>query len=349
MSSNVYFVPVTPEPNAAVVQQGTRRLLQALIEKEGVTLGQRVPLKVHFGEKGNQTFIRSENFEGIIEHLKTHGIESCFMETSVLYAGQRYTKDLHEQLAREHGFTQLPLLFADGDSGESFANVPIDGKHFKTFQIGRAFLDYDQMIVISHFKGHILAGFGGAIKQLSMGCAAKGGKLAMHMGEKPRIKNGKCKRCDLCKPRCKENALVIAEKRSFIDHDKCVGCGACLAACPHKAITIVSFKSVLKAIGIGNPFIEKVVEGAYAAQKGKRNLYFNFAMNITRGCDCETRKMKPLMEDIGIFASTDPVAIDKACYDAVAAKGKKFRGRKAFAHAESLGMGSASYTLHTLA
>ena len=173
-------------------------------------------------------------------------------------------------------------------------------KHFTTFKIGKAFLDYDQLIVLSHFKGHRLAGFGGAMKQLSMGHAAKGGKLAMHIGEKPHIVNRKCKQCKVCLPRCNEDAITIGEK-SYIDHEKCVGCGACMAACPHKAITIISMKNVLKFIGLGNPFLEKVIEGAYAAQKGKKNIYINYAMNITRGCDCEARKMSPIMDDFGSF------------------------------------------------
>ena len=231
--------------------------------------------------------------------------------------------------------------------GEAFEEVEINKHHFETFKVGKAFSEYDQMIVLSHFKGHMLAGFGGAIKQLSMGCAAKGGKLAMHMGEKPHIKSRKCKQCGLCQERCNEDALAIGEK-SRIDHEKCVGCGACLAVCPHKAVSIFSVRGVAKAVGIGNPFVEKVVEGAYAAQLGKQNIYLNFAMNITPGCDCEAKKMKPLMDDFGIFASTDPVAIDKACYDMAKQRGKAFRKPKTFAYAERIGLGSAKYALSEL-
>jgi hypothetical protein len=200
------------------------------------------------------------------------------------------------------------------------------------------------LIVISHFKGHLLAGFGGAIKQLSMGFAAKGGKLAIHIGEKPHIINRKCKQCNLCKTRCNEDALIIG-KKSKIDQIKCVGCGACMAICPYKAITIISFKNIIKFIGIGNPFIEKLVEGAYAAQLNKKNIYFNFAMNITKGCDCEPKKMTPIMDDFGIFISTDPVAIDKACYDIAKKRGKKFKGYNTFAYAQNIGLGTIHYEL----
>ena len=297
--------------------------------------------------KKNVTFIKPENYAGVIDYLKERNIETSYIETSVMYGGKRYKKELHEKTAKEHGFTQLPIIFADGEHGENYAEVEINKNHFQTFKIGKAFLDFNQIIVLSHFKGHMLAGFGGAIKQLSMGHAAKGGKMAMHMGEKPHIVNRKCKQCELCKTRCNEDALNIG-KKSWIDHDKCVVCGACMAICPHKAISVFSVKSILKFVGIGNPFIEKMVEGAYAAQKGKKNIYMNFAMNVTAGCDCEPRKMKPLMDDFGIFISTDPVAVDKACYDMAKERGKKFRGYKTFAYAESIGLGSANYALHEL-
>jgi uncharacterized protein len=137
--------------------------------------------------------------------------------------------------------------------------------------------------------------------------------------------------------------------KARINIDRCVGCGACVAVCPAEAVSLFTVKSVARFVGIGNPFIEKPVEGAFAAGRGRDrdrdrdNVYLNFAMNITPGCDCEARKMKPLMPDIGIFASTGPVAIDKACYDLVKARGKKFRGYKTFALAEEIGLGSSHY------
>jgi uncharacterized Fe-S center protein len=329
------------------IQEITRHLLDVVIEKEGVVLQKRIPLKVHFGEAKNVTYLKSDNYLGIIDYLKEREIETCYIETNVLYGGQRYKQELHAKTAEEHGFTQLPIVFADGEHGESFAEVEINKKHFKTFKIGKAFLDYDQLLILSHFKGHGIAGFGGAIKQLSMGHAAKGGKLAMHVGEKPHIISRKCQQCNLCKTRCNVDALNIG-KKSYIDKAKCIGCGACMAICPYKAITIMSIKNIAKFIGIGNPFIEKLVEGAYAAQLNKKNIYMNFAMNVTAGCDCIGKKMTPLMEDFGIFISTDPVAIDKACFDMAKEKGKKFKGEKTFAYAMSIGLGTANYTLHEL-
>ena len=343
--SDVYYKKVDGNTTVQEVQEITRQLLTEIIEKENIVLEQKVPLKVHFGEKGNTTFIKSENYLGIIGFLEERGIETSYMETSVMYGGQRYKRDLHLKTAEEHGFTQVPIVIADGEQGEAFAEVEIDGHHFKSCKIGKDFLDYDQLIVLSHFKGHMMAGFGGAIKQLSMGCASKGGKLAMHMGIKPKIVNRKCKKCNLCKTRCNEDAIFIGQK-SFIDHEKCVGCGACVAICPTKAISIISIKGISNALLQGKKFREKLVEYAYAAQKGKKNIYINFAMNVTKGCDCEPKKMDPIMEDFGIFISTDPVAIDQVCLDMAKDRGKAFKGAEQLTYAETMGFGSTNYTLH---
>lgn len=343
--AKVYYTKVEQGTDVESIKKITKELLDKIIKEERIKLEKKIPLKVHFGEKGNVTFIKPENYDGIIDYLQDKNIETCFMETSVMYGGKRHKKELHVKTAEEHGFTRLPVIIADGDQGENFAEVEINKNHCKTCKIGKEFLKYNQIFVISHFKGHMLAGFGGAIKQLSMGHAAKGGKLAMHMGIKPKIVSRKCKKCHLCETRCNEHAITINDKVSVINHEKCVGCGACVSICPHKAISIMSLKAILHAFGIGNPFQEKLVEYAYAAQKDKKNIYFNFAMNITGGCDCEPRKMKPVIDDFGIFISTDPVAIDKACYDIAQQKGKKFRGFKQFAYAEKIGLGSTNYEL----
>lgn len=346
--SKVYFKKINSNMNDSDRSEIAKELLAKIIAEEKIKLEKTVPLKVHFGEEGNITYVKPENYTGIIDFLKNNNIKSQFMETSTLYGGQRYKRELHAVLAKKHGFTKLPVVFADGDRGEEFSEVSINKKHFKTCKIGRKFLDHKQIIVLSHFKGHMLAGFGGAIKQLAMGHAAKGGKLAMHMGVKPRIKNNKCVRCGSCLKVCNQDAIIIQDKekgKSYIDHSKCVGCGACFATCPHKAITIFSLKSLSHMFLGRNEFREKLVEYAYAAQLGKRNIYVNFVMNITKGCDCEGREMKPLMDDIGICVSTDPVAIDRACYDMVKKKGKAFKGVGQLSYAEKIGLGSQEYEI----
>ncbi len=341
--SNVYFKRFKGKSSAKKAQKMSRELLETVVKKEKVKLNDKIPMKVHFGEGGNITFIRSENFDGIIDYLEDNDIETCFMETNVLYGGVRDKEEVHIKTAKNHGFTRVPIVIADGSHGQEFDEIKVDLKHYKTCKIGAAFGDYDQLLVLAHFKGHGIAGFGGAIKQLSMGCASKGGKLAMHMGIKPKISNRKCKKCHLCQSRCAVDAITIGDK-SFIDHDKCVGCGACSAICPHKAVSIMQVQGIVSAFQMGT-FREKLAEYAYAAQKGKRNIYINFIMNVTKGCDCEGKKMKVIMDDIGIMASTDPVAIDKASWDIVKENGKKFRGSKVFAYSESIGLGSAKYKL----
>jgi uncharacterized protein len=340
----VYYSQIDAHTTVEEIQMITRNLLSRIVQYESIPLEKKIPIKVHFGEKGNHTYIKSENYRGIIEYLHERSIDACYMETSVLYGGQRHCKELLLKTAAEHGFTQVPLAIADGEHGEAYAEVEINQKNFKSCKIGRAFIDYNQVLVLSHFKGHKLAGFGGAIKQLSMGHASKGGKLAIHMGIKPRIINRKCKKCRICMKRCNENAITIDEKKSFIDQNKCVGCGACLSACTFKAVSRMSLKGIYNALNLRR-FRERLVEYAYAAQMGKSNIYFNFAMNITKGCDCEPKKMDTIMDDFGIFVSKDPVAIDQACYDLVKKRGKAFRGKEQLLYAEKIGLGSRRYEL----
>ena len=341
--SDVYFKKINSNTPVTEIQKITKELLKAIVSKENIELQKIVPLKVHLGEQKNITFLKSDNYEGIIDYLKQSSIETCYMETSVLYGGYRNSREAHKKTAEKHGFNQIPVVFADGEHGELYSEVKIDKNYFTTCKLGKEFDSYSQYIVLSHFKGHILAGFGGAIKQLSMGFASKGGKLAMHMGIKPKIMKWKCKKCNLCQTRCAENAITIG-KSPFIDHNKCVGCGACISICPHKAIAKHTLKGIFNLLQ-GKKFREKLAEYAYAAHTGRKNIYINFAMNITKGCDCEPRKMKPIMDDFGIYISTDPVAIDSACYDAVKERGKAFRGHAQLSYAESIGLGSTKYNL----
>jgi hypothetical protein len=343
--SKVYFYKFNKKPDLQEIQWIAKKLLIKIIKKEKIKLEKEIPLKVHFGEKGNETFIRSQNFEGIIDFLKQNKIQTSFIETNVLYAGSRHKKKLHLELAKDHGFTQLPIIIADGEHGENFEEVEINKNHFKTCKIGAEFKKFKQFIVISHFKGHRMAGFGGAMKQLSMGFASRGGKLAMHMGVKPKINAKKCTKCHLCEKSCNEDAILISDQVSKINYQKCVGCGACVAICPSQAISVMTLKGILKAFGLGHNFKECLIEYAYAAQKNKKNIYLNFIMNVTKGCDCEGRKMKILTPDLGILVSTDPVSIDQASYDLVQKQGITFKGKNQLAYAEKIGLGKREYKL----
>ena len=185
--SNVYFIPVAHDPGSEELSHLGRKLLEILIEKENLSLAEEIPLKLHFGERGNFTFLKPETYDGIIDFLEEKKIKSAFTETSVLYGGERFNCEKHTALALSHGFKRLPVVIADGAKGEDAVQVPVNLKHFKSVSIAAGLAKFEQVLVLSHFKGHMLAGFGGAIKQLSMGFGSKGGKMAMHLGVKPRI------------------------------------------------------------------------------------------------------------------------------------------------------------------
>lgn len=347
--NKVYFKAVDSIDKTEEIVKASKILLEELTKNEEVELNSYIPLKVHFGEKGNKTYIQSKNFAGIRDFLNSKDIKSAYIETNVLYKGQRTTRENHINLAKEHGFTELPIIIADGERGEEYKAVEINKKNFKTVKIGKEIAEAKQLIVVSHFKGHMLAGFGGAIKQLGMGCAARGGKLDQHANSRPNISNLRCKACKACINNCPEKAIALKSfglgQKAKIDKEKCVGCAACMAICPHNAISNSWRASLSKN------FNERLVEYAYGAQLGKKNIYISFAFNITKGCDCEGHAMKPVVKDLGVLASLDPVAIDQASLDLVDKENGRTvfgRGRYTLEYGEQIGLGSRKYELITL-
>ena len=323
--------------------QKTKEILEAakeILSKLDSGFKGKIPLKVHFGESGCTTYVKSENYQGIIDYLNKQGAKPFYTDTNVLYRGERMNRDTHIALAEQHGFTNAPIEIADGVMGEAKVAVPIKGKWFDTCSVGKVIADSKQMVVLAHFKGHMLAGFGGAIKQLGMGCASREGKLAMHAQAKPFINPIACTKCMVCVENCPVDACVIT-KIPHIDKNKCVGCAVCIAVCDAGAVKI-NWLSTSRG-----EFLEKLAEYALAAQKGKKVSYINFVFDITKGCDCEGHSQKPIMADLGVLGSTDPVALDKACFDLLSErKGKKvFGGEHVFEYAEKIGLGSTKYEL----
>lgn len=336
--AKVYFKAVDSYLKTEEINTAAVKLLQA-VEKDGVVLNNYIPLKVHLGEKGNTTYIEPKNFNGIIDYLIEKQINAAFIETNVLYKGERNTIINHLKVAEEHQFTRIPVIIADGEAGEEYELVEIRKKNFQYCKIAKAIAKENQMIFLSHFKGHALAGFGGAVKQLAMGCASKGGKLAQHANSIPKINRFKCKACRICAAKCPESAIIVA-KKAEIDKSRCVGCASCMASCKYNAISNSWLASLTKS------FNERLAEYALAAAKGKNHIYISFAFNITKNCDCEGHPMKAIAKDIGVFASTDPVAIDQACLDILdrnEARTVFRKGRNTLEYASDIGLGSRKY------
>ena len=336
----------------------------SLIEKDCLTA-----IKIHFGEKGNDTFINPVFVRTVVDLLKKEKARPFITDSNTLYQGSRHNAVDHLQTAIEHGFgyatVNAPLIIADGLRGSSFSPVTINKKHFSTVKIADAIVEAHSLIVMSHFKGHELAGFGGAIKNLAMGCAPSQGKFDQH-AMRFFVKEKKCIACGMCMANCPQKAISwgeqAEEKHACIDKEKCVGCGECLTVCEPKAVQFDWATEI-------EPFNERMVEYAYGAVQGKNGRvgYLNFLMNITPHCDCVPWSDAPLVPDIGILASCDPVALDKACYDLVnnqtgfansslranhAPGENKFtgawastRGDVQFFYAESIGLGSCDYEL----
>jgi uncharacterized Fe-S center protein len=335
--SKVYLIR-NSESNYEQLGKDALELLKKVVSETGHEFEKEVPIKVHFGEKGNTTFIPAKCYDETINYLKESGVATSYIETNVLYRGSRTTTEKHIETAKSHGFTQIPIIIADGDIGTEYHEIEINKEYIHKCKIGKKYGDYKQFIVMSHFKGHVAAGFGGALKQLAMGFAARGGKLEQHSGISPVIDAEKCISCGICENKCNYGAIQIPNT-AVIDESKCIGCAGCIAVCPQGAI---------ENTWGGSHFLEKLSEYAYGAAKDKDIIYITFVHNITKECDCAGTHMKPIAANIGILAGKDPVALDTACLDLVQKNsGEKLfeNGRKSLRHAEKIELGTMQYEL----
>jgi uncharacterized Fe-S center protein len=303
--------------------------LDALLErtnlKEKIKERDLVAIKLHFGERGNTAFIRPIFFRRIVDQVKHYKGKPFLTDTNTLYIGTRGEAISHLTTAYQNGFVysvvDAPLLISDGLRGNSSVKVTIDKPHFKTVSIAHAIYMADALISVAHFKGHELSGFGGTLKNLGMGCASREGKLSLHSNISPRVKAKVCKGCELCLTTCAHEAIsmlppkaAIESKRmtAFIDSKKCIGCGECILTCPTGAVQIQWNETI-------PVFQKKMVEYAYGAveKKKRKVLYLNFLTQISPACDCWGYSDTPIVSDIGILCSEDPVAIDQASVDLV--------------------------------
>ncbi|OPX17922.1 hypothetical protein BXT86_03875 [candidate division WOR-3 bacterium 4484_100] len=258
-------------------------------------------VKLHIGEQGNVNFVGPQYVRLITQLIEDRGANTFLTDTTTLYAGRRYRGDLHIELAREHGFDFSPFIVADGLYGDDYVEVD-------DCKIARLFTQIDRLFVVSHFKGHLNCGFGGTIKNLGMGCASKGGKLAMHSRSKPTIDINTCNMCLRCFDYCLYQAIKKKKDHLEIDHGLCTGCGGCMSICPDRAIKF-SWDAASEDIQ------KEIARYASAVIKNKKAFYINFLINISPNCDCFHSNEPMIAPDIGILGSFDPVALDQACYD----------------------------------
>ncbi len=329
-----------------------------------------VAVKLHFGESGNTAHIRPQYVRRIVDRLHSIQTKPFLTDTNTLYVGSRTETVSHLITASENGFTKevtaAPLVIADGLRGNNVERVPVNGSRIREAFIAGDIHNADGLVTMTHFKGHELSGFGGAIKNIGMGCAAREGKLNQHSNVSPKVNKKKCIACGDCTLRCHGEAIEIVDKEGAshaqIDPERCVGCAECILVCPEGAIQIQWNESI-------PIFMEKMVEYTMAVVESKKDkmAHLSFVTDVSPLCDCVPFSDAAITPNIGILASTDPVAIDQAALDMInKAPGLAFKegqpplgpGEDKFAHlfpnidwphqleyAEKIGLGTREYEL----
>ena len=273
-------------------------------------------IKMHFGELGNLGFLRPNYARAVVDMVKEMGGKPYLTDCNTLYPGSRKNALEHLECAWQNGFTPLtvgcPILIGDGLKGTDDISVPVEGgEYIKEAKIGRAVMDGDVFISLSHFKGHEMAGFGGAIKNIGMGCGSRAGKKDQHSNGKPTIDQESCKGCRRCMRECANNGLVFdtEKKKMQVNADNCVGCGRCLGACNFDAIRFTN-DAATKELNC------RMAEYAKAVVDGRPNFHISLIVDVSPNCDCHAENDAPILPNIGMFASFDPLALDQACVDA---------------------------------
>ncbi len=354
MASKVYFIKASIDEGTGVLSEKAHRLFQAGGFADCFEANDFTAVKIHAGEHRNNTFIPALCLRGLVNELIRLETKAFLTDTTTLYASRRRNAVEHAIVATEHGFSLeglgIPFIVADGLFGTSQTLVAIDGEIDKKVYIATDIVNCQSLLSVAHFTGHIAAGIGATLKTLGMGCASKRGKLKQHAALKLDIGDG-CTLCSVCFEHCPADAITLDAVKAHIDQDKCIGCAECMAVC--------RFGAVKCNWGPETEIMQKsIAEHALGAVKGKesKSVFFNFVMSITKDCDCfGTPNMSRVVKDIGIVASTDPVAVDVAALDLVEEKaGRKIsklidkdriNPRCQFEHAERIGLGSCDYEL----
>ncbi|XPV75658.1 MAG: DUF362 domain-containing protein [Desulfovibrio sp.] len=316
-ASQVYFWNLRTSRKAPYSMK-MKRMLKGLKINDMVKTGQTVALKMHFGEAGNTGFLQPIWLKPFTDFFKKAGGLPFLTDTSTLYVGQRGEAVSHTLLASQHGFdahvTGAPVIIADGVKGQYELPLPIpNGKHFSEAWIAGDIHHADHLVTMSHFKGHQLAGYGGTIKNIAMGCASRKGKMAQHAITGPKVHESHCTGCGACTKVCQPQALTLGEDNKItLNPELCVGCGACFHTCRTSSL-VIDWKTDVSA------FMERMIEYTAGVLLNRKtpSLHINFVRNVTPECDCVGYSDAPLCPDVGILASFDPVAVDQACIDMV--------------------------------
>ena len=362
--SKVYFTNLRTKLN-----EGLPKKLQKLIKAAGIEQidfkNKYTAIKIHFGEPGNIAYLRPNYAAAVVEVVKSLGGKVFLTDCNTLYVGGRKNALDHLDSAYTNGYspfsTGCHVIIADGLKGTDEAYVPVEGgEYVKEAKIGQAVMDADIIISLNHFKGHECTGFGGALKNLGMGCGSRAGKMERHSAGKPTVDQQLCVGCGSCVKICAHEGVTVTDKKAFIDHSKCVGCGRCIGVCPMDAVAAAQDES----FEILN---KKIAEYTWAVVHGRPNFHINLVIDVSPYCDCHAENDVPIVPDVGMFASFDPVALDVACADAVNRQPvnpgsilaerehchhdhftdvtPETNWRSCVEHAQKLGVGSCSYEL----
>ena len=370
--AKVYFTDFRTKANG----DGLPTKLKKLIKKAGIANldleGKFVAIKMHFGEMGNISYLRPNYARAAVDVVKELGGKPFLTDCNTMYPGSRKNAIEHLYCAWENGFTPLtvgcPIIIGDGLKGTDDIEVPVvGGEYVKKAKIGRAIMDADIFISLTHFKGHEMTGFGGAIKNIGMGCGSRAGKTEQHISGQPIVNEELCRGCKKCIAQCANNGLIFDEKRRKMQIDKknCVGCGRCLGACNFDAINFEDFHAP-------QLLNRKMAEYTKAVIDGRPHFHISLVVDVSPNCDCHCENDAPILPNIGMFVSTDPLALDQACVDACLAatpmpgsqlhehihapgfcdKHDHFRNstpesewQSCLEHAEKIGLGTRSYEL----
>lgn len=304
----------------AKIGEGLPTKLKRLIKAAGIGEidmdNKFTAIKMHFGELGNISFLRPNYAKAVADVVKELGGKPFLTDCNTLYPGSRKNALEHLYCAWENGFTPLtvgcPILIGDGLKGTDDVEVPVEGgEYIKKALIGRAVMDADVFISLSHFKGHEMTGFGGAIKNIGMGCGSRAGKKEQHRNGKPSVDPELCRGCRLCMRQCANDGLVFDEaaKKMLINMENCVGCGRCIGACNFDAIDFVD-NAATKVLNC------RMAEYTKAVVDGRPHFHISLIVDVSPNCDCHAENDAPILPNIGMFASFDPLALDQACVDA---------------------------------